>query len=102
MIEFTEYVGLDIDDILFELKRLAFRANYDESSDDDEDNEEDQENLMRTKKGELEDWKLLKQTLRSGGEDILAVDLQEKADMLLEKKEELKYFLVRQVQRGQY
>mmetsp|Transcript_29487 Transcript_29487/g.33780 ORF Transcript_29487/g.33780 Transcript_29487/m.33780 type:complete len:370 (+) Transcript_29487:249-1358(+) len=30
----------------------------------DEDNEEDQENLMRTKKGEIEDWKLLKQTLR--------------------------------------
>ena len=52
---------------------------------DDEDNEEDQENLMRTKKGELEDWKLLKQTLRSGGEDLLAVELQEKADLLLEK-----------------
>lgn len=59
------------------------------SYDDDEPNEEDQENLMRTKKGELEDWKLLKQTLRSGGEDIMAVDLQEKADILLEKKEEL-------------
>ena len=55
----------------------------------DEDNDEDQENLMRTKKGELEDWKLLKQTLRSGGEDLIAVDLQEKADMLLEKKEDL-------------
>lgn len=44
---------------------------------------------MRTKKGELEDWKLLKQTLKSGGEDLLAVELQEKADLLLEKKEEL-------------
>lgn len=56
----------------------------------DDDNEEDQENLMRTKKGEMEDWKLLKQTLRYGGEeDFDAMDLQEKADMLLEKKEEL-------------
>jgi kinesin family member 2/24 len=56
----------------------------------DDDNDEDQENLMRTKKGEMEDWKLLKQTLRYGGEeDFEAMDLQEKADMLLEKKEEL-------------
>jgi hypothetical protein len=59
-------------------------------TDDDNDNDEDQENLMRTKKGELEDWKLLKQTLRHGGEeDDIEMDLQEKADMLLEKKEEL-------------
>lgn len=57
---------------------------------EEDDNEEDQENLMRTKKGELEDWRLLKQTLRSGGEDdIQALDIQEKADMLMEKKEEL-------------
>lgn len=55
----------------------------------DDDNEEDQETLMRTKKGELEDWKLLKQTLRSGGEELIDVDLQEKVDMLNEKKEEL-------------
>lgn len=51
----------------------------------DDDNDEDQETLMRTKKGELEDWKLLKQTLRSGGEEIIDVDLQEKVDMLNEK-----------------
>lgn len=56
----------------------------------DDENDENQEDLMRTKKGELEDWKLLKQTLRSGGEDdFIPMDLQEKADMLLEKKEEL-------------
>ena len=55
-----------------------------------DDNEENQEDLMRTKKGELEDWRLLKQTLKSGGEDdMIAMDLQEKADMLMEKKEEL-------------
>jgi kinesin family protein 2/24 len=60
-----------------------------ENGTDEDNEEEDQENLMRTKKGELEDWKLLKQTLRSGGEDIVAMDLQEKADMLLEKKEDL-------------
>lgn len=65
------------------------RENSSTDNGDDDDNEEDQENLMRTKKGELEDWKLLKQTLKSGGEDLLAVELQEKADLLLEKKEEL-------------
>lgn len=65
------------------------RENSSTDNADDDDNEEDHENLMRTKKGELEDWKLLKQTLRSGGEDLLAVELQEKADLLLEKKEEL-------------
>lgn len=61
-----------------------------EENGEEDDNEEDQANLMRTKKGELEDWKLLKQTLRSGGEDdLMGLDLQEKADMLLEKKEDL-------------
>eukprot|EP00117_Sycon_ciliatum_P038738 scpid65811/ scgid28741/ Kinesin-like protein Klp10A; Kinesin-like protein at cytological position 10A len=55
----------------------------------EDDSDEEQEDLMRTKKGEMEDWKLLKQTLRSGGEDINQVELQEKADMLLEKEEEL-------------
>jgi kinesin family protein 2/24 len=61
-----------------------------EETNEDDDNEEEQANLMRTKKGELEDWKLLKQTLRSGGEDdIMGLDLQEKADMLLEKKEDI-------------
>lgn len=61
-----------------------------ENVDDDDGDDENQEDLMRTKKGELEDWKLLKQTLRSGGEDdFIPMDLQEKADMLLEKKEEL-------------
>lgn len=62
--------------------------SYENGADDDE-GEDDVESMMRTRKGELEDWKLLKQTLRSGGEEILAVDLQEKADMLLERKEEL-------------
>jgi len=58
--------------------------------DADDDNDDDQEDLMRTKKGEQEDWKLLKQTLKSGGEDdCIPLDLQEKADMLMEKKEEL-------------
>ena len=58
--------------------------------DADDDNDDDQEDLMRTKKGEKEDWKLLKQTLKSGGEDdFIPLDLQEKADMLMEKKEEL-------------
>jgi kinesin family protein 2/24 len=66
------------------------RTEVEELKVEEEINEEDQENLMRTKKGELEDWKLLKQTLRFGGEDdIVALDIQEKADMLMEKKEEL-------------
>jgi hypothetical protein len=66
------------------------RTEVEESKAEEEINEEDQENLMRTKKGELEDWKLLKQTLRFGGEDdIMALEIQEKADMLMEKKEEL-------------
>lgn len=68
-------------------KNGSSTPTYENNSEDE--NDEDQENLMRTKKGELEDWKLLKQTLRVGGEDLIGIDLQEKADMLLEKKEEL-------------
>eukprot|EP00117_Sycon_ciliatum_P045274 scpid66228/ scgid32558/ Kinesin-like protein Klp10A; Kinesin-like protein at cytological position 10A len=54
-----------------------------------ENEEEAHEDFMRTKQGEMEDWKLLKQTLKNKGENLGEIDLQEKADQVLEKEEEL-------------
>lgn len=50
---------------------------------------------MRTRKAQKEDWQILKQTMRSGGENNMpgsptgTVNFQEKADDLLEMRDEL-------------
>ena len=36
---------------------------------EDEEDEDDEETKTRTKRGQKEDWNLLKQTLRHGGDD---------------------------------
>ena len=54
--------------------------------------EDDEETMNRTKKGQEEDWQLLKQTLRSGGEnpDNDGVsEFQDKVDDILEMREDL-------------